>query len=640
MMTSSVINAGIFKVVLNVGFLLMVIRVSMAREMPNIGVKLSHGVFLQPIENSIIFQSSLPLLFEASMPATSFVKPIHLQDICNNMTHDWPNNNGEIYCSKGFDIMRTANLIQKLDAETVTFQEKMQNDIRLHENEYNGSTRSKRGLIDPLRTTLGALASWCCGVATERSFNQLFANQVDITEAISTVQNSVHENHRKFMKVSNNVKDMSEKLNENFMNIKSQFDTYKAQFKNVTYFAESWTEMVSHTLIHLFARNVEQTRLNMRTALLDDCRNSLIPSMVVNQDNLIFELWNIKSKIEQEGWTLSIPIHSPSSYYQHKISECIISDTKILVKVRVPLRRIAPEYELFKFLSVPQGFNSKTCTLLIDDIHLAISKDGHEILPISGDARRFCEVSAGHGSNLCFLPRRPSQITFSSNCAELIYHGATIKELFGVCAYRCLPEAQPIITAVNHELYVITNPQRNITIICSGEVISLPENHFSDPGSLEITLKCECELFMGEKLVIPQNFPCSHTKESSEISVTHILPALWSNFPDFRINPAKSHFNALLLDKFNASFNPLWMNSVSHLDIDAPSPILAPIKLEKIESYDTGSFVLDFITSIGIFILGAIFVKIGIIIYNRLKSQEDEDDGADLQELHARRAAL
>lgn len=611
---------------------------SHAREMPNIGVKLSHGVYLQPIENSIIFQSNLPLLFEASMPETSFVKPIQLEGLCNNMTHDWPNNNGEIYCSKGFEIMRTANLIQLLDTETFNFQEKMQNDIKLHENEYHESHRAIRGLIDPLRTTLGALAGWCCGLATERSFNQLFANQEDITDAMNIVQNSVHENHRKYMKISSNVKDMSEKLNLNFQSIKDQFDTYKAQFKNMTYFSESWTEMVSQTLIQLFARNMEQTRQNMRTAILDDCRNSLIPSMVVSQDNLMHELRTIKDKILKEGWTLSISITSPSSYYQHTISECIISDSKILVKVRVPLRRIEPEFELFKFLSVPQGFNSKTCTLLIDDIHLAISKDGKEILPISGDARRFCEVSAGHGSNLCFLPRRPSQITYSSNCAELIYHGATIRELFRVCAYRCLPESQPIITAVSHELYIITNPQSNITIICNDENILLPENHLSDPGSLEITLKCECELHMNGKLIIPQNFPCSHSQENNDISVTHLLPSMWSNFPDFRINPAKSHFNALLLDKFNASFNPLWMNNVPHLDIDAPTPISKP-KLEKIESYDTGSLALDLVSSILIFLLGVIFVKIGILIYNHYKPQEDEND-VDLQELHNRRATL
>jgi hypothetical protein len=86
--------------------------------------------------------------------------------------------------------------------------------------------------------------------------------------------------------------------------------------------------MVSQTLIQLFARNVEQTRQNMRSAILDDCKNNLIPSMVVSQDNLVTELANIKTKIKKEGWTLSIPLNLPSSYYQHKISECIISGYK------------------------------------------------------------------------------------------------------------------------------------------------------------------------------------------------------------------------------------------------------------------------------------------------------------------------
>jgi len=353
---------------------------------------------------------------------------------------------------------------------------------------------------------------------------------------------------------------------------------------------------------------------------------------------LMEELMNIKNKIKIEGWTLSIPINSPSSYYQHKISECIISDTKILIKIKVPLRRITPNYELFKFLSVPQGVDGKTCTLLIDEIHLAISESGH-ILPVSGDARRFCEVSAGHGSNLCFLPRRPSQVTYSSNCAELIYHGASIKELFGVCAYRCLTESQPIITAVNHEVYIITNPQKNITIVCDDERILVPENHLNDPGSLEITLKCECELFMNGRLIIPQNFPCSDSAHSKDVSVTHILPALWTKFTDFRINPSKAHLNALLLDTLNTSFNPLWMNSVSHLDVTPPAPMSVP-KLRKIESFNKESVGLGFFSTFLLLLFGFVFVKIGVLIYKCCKSQVEDGIEADLHELHARRGAL
>jgi len=524
-----------------------------------------------------------------------------------------------------------------MDTETYGFQEKMQTDIKLHESDYK-NTRSRRGLIDPLRTTLASLANWCCGLATERQFTQLFANQEDIVDAVKSVRDSVHENHRKYMTLSSNVQDMSEKLNENFKNIKDQFDTYKAKFKNMDHFTESWSEMVSQTLVQLFARNVEQTRQGMRAAILDDCRNSLIPSMVVSQDHLVEELENIQTEIEKEGWTLSIPISSPSSYYQHKISECIISDTTILIKVKVPLRRIEPKYELFKFLSVPQGYQKRTCVLLIDDVHLAISADGQEILPISGDARRFCEVSAGHGSNLCFLPRRPSQITFSSNCAELIYHGASIEELFSVCAYRCLPESHPIVTAVNFEVYVITNPQPNITIVCDDEKITVPEDHLDSPGSLEITLKCDCALHMSGKLIIPKNFPCSHSTNKNDVSVTHILPALWSNFPTFRINPAKAHLNALLIDRLNDSFNPLWMNSVSNLDVPPPTPITLPT-LKKESPIDEKSAVLGFTSTILIFLLCAIFVKIAIITYKYFKSQ-GEDDDADLQELQASRGRL
>jgi hypothetical protein len=192
--------------------------------------------------------------------------------------------------------------------------------------------------------------------------------------------------------------------------------------------------------------------------------------------------------------------------------------------------------------------------------------------------------------------------------------------------------------AVNFETNVITNPQRNITIVCDDENILVPEIHIDNPGSLEITLKCECELHMNGKLVIPQNFPCSSNGQNSDVSIVHILPALWSTFPNFRINPAKSHLNALLLDNFNSSFNPLWMDHVSHLDVSPPKPVISP-KLQKLDSYNTDSMTLDFIAAILIFIVGTIFVKIGILIYKCFKSQENQEE-VDMTEVHANHARL
>lgn len=310
-----------------------------------------------------------------------------------------------------------------------------------------------------------------------------------------------------------------------------------------------------------------------------------------------------------------------SNYYQHRISECIITEEKILIKVKIPLKKINPQYELFKFHSVPQGFNGKTCCLLIDEINLAIPTTGDEIIPISGDARRFCETSTGHGSNLCYLPIRPKQVTFSSNCAELIYKGAPMSELLGVCSYRCLPDKQTIITQVNHETFVITNPLSNITIICGKEIIKIPEATLEEPGSLEIQLKCACELHMQGRLVISENFPCSHSTGENNVSVTHILPALWSNFPNFRISAAKNHLNSLLLNQFNLSFNPEWMQSVSHLDITPPKPINDVNLNKKEESNDIYNFMINACYIMLILVMGIFILKIIMFTYRIFKSQ-------------------
>lgn len=270
-------------------------------ETPNIGIKLSHGIYLWPIKNSIIFQSSMPLLFQADMPQTTFFSPITFDDLCSDTAHEWTaTETSEFYCGKGFDVMRTANLIAMMDKETYQFQQSTLNDIKLHEMDYIGD-RSKRGLIDPLRAALGEIAQFCCGLATDKQFNQLFANQDELNDVINSIKHLVHENHRHFMAISDNIGDMSKKINNNFQQVKDQFDNFKSQFRNMTQFTHAWSELISHSLVQLFARNVENTRQFMRSKILDDCRNSLIPSMIVTQDNLLNELINIKNKIEAQG---------------------------------------------------------------------------------------------------------------------------------------------------------------------------------------------------------------------------------------------------------------------------------------------------------------------------------------------------
>lgn len=190
------------------------------------------SMLLKPIDHSIIFQSSLPLLFEAAMPDINFVEPILFEEICKESDKLYQ---GNPYCGKTFDIMKTANFIKILVKEMYNFQGKVLTDIKLHEKDYT-LKRTTRGLIDPLKTTLGTLANWCGGVATQKSFNQLFANQEDIVEVMDNIKNSVHENHRHYMTLRINIKESSEKVNKSLNEIKLQFDTCKVRMDNMTLF--------------------------------------------------------------------------------------------------------------------------------------------------------------------------------------------------------------------------------------------------------------------------------------------------------------------------------------------------------------------------------------------------------------------
>jgi len=551
------------------GFLLLICLVATETyaNIDKIGIKISHSTALERIDNTIIYQSSLPLAFQSPMP------DIHLLETIDS----------HVKCTSGPDtdnFCKASQIIQELDAEALKQIKSVSDEIRLHEMFIDNGTHSvvKRNILDPLRAMIGEVAAWCCGVSTERDFKSLFARQEDIDTAIVRMSNNLNTNHRKYTSISKEFSNMAGTMNKNFKSFEDGLIKFKRHFEDVTSESSLWHQFLIRTITHLFVRNYENSRHWKRSAIITDCRNNFIPAAIVNQDALFLQLTEINAKLALKGWTLAIPIQHISHYYTQRLSECLISNKNILVKIKIPIKEISPTFTLFKFRTVPQKFENSTCELMLSETYLAVSEDESTAVPIMGETLRTCEINAKHGINMCLLPKRPQRFALGTTCPELIFRGAPIQQLIGTCGYKCYPSNMPLITALNYDTFVITHPHKSITFVCGDNKTKLHNENYDAAGSLEIRLPCTCKLYMGEKLVIDEEFPCNNANDY--ISAAHILPALWSKMSHLRVDIHKQHMPTFLFTSFNDSFNPDWKQYVPHLDIDPPK--LLPLWDESI----------------------------------------------------------
>lgn len=71
---------------------------------------------------------------------------------------------------------------------------------------------------------------------------------------------------------------------------------------------------------------------------------------------------------------------------------------------------------------------------------------------------------------------------------------------------------------------------------------------------------------LGKEVIIPKRFPC--LKILKEIKITHIVPAVWSNFKSFCLNPAIKHINPIYKNICKC-INTNWLFQIPHINISS-----------------------------------------------------------------------
>ena len=326
---------------------------------------------------------------------------------------------------------------------------------------------------------------------------------------------------------------------------------------------------ISNQMIHsnffaterLARRVFETVNLIRRSDIISDCKSKLIPATLLPAQLLARDLSELSKKLQTEGYDLAIPISDITWYYKIKLTECEISDTKIMVRVKVPIKNKIHHWQLFEMIAIPFAHNDSSCIIVHDSTFVAVSSTA--VRTITGVMLHECKP---YHNDLCYIPRHSSDVISGSQCPYHMFKGATAEKLNEYCAYKCQTGTGPLVTQIDHERYILTHPPADVNIKCNNNTKLIPNNEKHLPGALEIQLPCPCELLFDNTVKIPRSFPCDK-KALGLAQVTRILPSLWSKLQSINIdiNTPYTHFT---FTNISEVFDKDWQSKVPHFTID------------------------------------------------------------------------
>jgi hypothetical protein len=553
--------------------LLQFCNLAIAKNVTTINIAIGHGIHLQEIPNVIAYQSSIPLLFTAPMPHTNFVKVFYEPNLCK---HDkWICNT-----DKDFSSM---DMIKSLDKHTMD----LQNEILQHIIMQEDHAMTKRALSSDIRDVIGEIGSFCCGLATIKTQTKIYNSNNNARDAIQENHKSLSSQHSHLVELTDNFKNISDKVNNDFSKITSQFNQFNYKLRDSKEISSAATKFSIHAITHLFARYFETTRQTLGQSILADCKNNLLPAAIIPQKSLEHELKSLQTKIKAKGYRLAIPITDVTSYYTKHISECVVQQSTISVTLQVPIIETDTKFTLYNVIAIPQKHEDTTCTLITKPMTLGISNNKKSIIPITDEYKNLCNLNA-HSDNLCFLPKRPQMFFTESHCILNMIKNSHIENIMTFCTFTCYPITETIITSMRHNRFAITNPPANLSTRCGNKIEKLDQTHNKDPGTLELRLKCECELLSGNTVLIASDFPCPKDDKLQNAAV-HTLPAIWTTLDSYKFDTFSDPFSTFQLTHLNGSYNHDWKAFIPTLNAAPLKPVNALIK-DDFQIFSQNSF--------------------------------------------------
>ncbi|CAL8126824.1 unnamed protein product [Orchesella dallaii] len=529
-------------------------------------VRISKGAIVKQIRNLIYYEASLPLLYEVQIPTFKKIK---------NFTRENCEGYGE--CKLYDDLQLILQRAESAISHTLTFE-----DLN---STATTPKRFKRAI-----NLIGEMAEYCCNIASSETVNSLFVNEHHLDTFMAQIKAELTEEH----KTTVNTRELLNSYSSEMENVMKKLSaTSRADIRDLAEAEGKTSDRLMQLTAVLFTTGRILYQHAQTTSFLkaqSDCDNGKIPSFFIPHEEFRKDLLQLEKRAMNDGYSLPIPTSSLSKYYHIPTTSCSFTNTKVLVKVKVPVIRNSTTCQLYHLNILPFAYEESNCKLNLDIEYVAACDN--EIIPLFGSMLETCNPSK---DTLCFLSQYKRISSLSRSCASLlISHHATAREIAANCPLTCTKHdgKSMFVSQVDGNNFIILNPHSPIKLQCKGKAdVSTPINITN--GHMNLHVACGCSASIGNQSISP-HYPCF---SSSTKSVIHqVIPSFFSNLDATIIteNTMVSNLEDVLAKN--------WTIKIPHLNLSAP-PRLEDIDIPLIMHVSTH---LSLLTTLWLIVITAV----------------------------------
>ena len=195
-------------------------------------------------------------------------------------------------------------------------------------------------------------------------------------------------------------------------------------------------------------------------AAFSRCNNNLLPQVFIPPEILEKVLNLLSAKLVQKQMQISTSFNSKIAY-QLPITTCSFTDTKIIIRVDVPIEAIQPSLTLNKVITFPLSSKNQTCTLNIIDKYILMA-DSH-VIQVQEHDMHYCLVSPR--PFLCKIPTIQRRNLLLTTCILRLKQSTVIGQLRNICPLICTKEKSFSIHLISAHRYALINPPDNLRLV-------------------------------------------------------------------------------------------------------------------------------------------------------------------------------
>lgn len=466
-------------------------------ENENIKIKIMTGTYFQKIDTkTITYEKTFPLYYKQNFEMNSeiYSKMLKKGNPKMELFYSQQETKAEDYIER---MMNQLNEFFLNNTKTKIFD--LQTEFK--------NEREKRYI-----QFLGDWFHFCCGVVSEKHIYPLFSNMESITKQYEKIKEAVIDEHKEFIGIASELNNISQTINENF----DQFQKLNEEsLKNIN------LRIITYLQTTVYLQTYEDMLNNCR---LQHLSHTFLPIQTLQND-----LNKLREKLQKLNLTTAIPADQTLQYYSLPLAHCSVSKKEIEIEVKIPLKTIDTDWNIYKNIPIHFKFQEEICILHSEAALLAYETNSRTTKVIAGVSLAGCTET----SPLCHI-QDFEDTDINPKCLKALFQHETLETLQNLCRFSCQKHIHGmIIKKIGQNHYIITGPEETLKLqYKNGTQITLDINYKSE-GALEVKVPCTNQLIQEEnslkKILIPFGFPCSKFTEK-DIKILRIIPLQWTNY--------------------------------------------------------------------------------------------------------------